>query len=397
MGSLMRKADIAIVGGGLAGALAGAMLGRAGIGTLVVDPHIMCPPDFRCEKLDGSQTQLLRKTGLQDVVLPASTRDEEIWLARLGRIVDKKPHDQLGILYDTLVNAVRSAVKPPAEFLYARATSILATADRQTVTLSNGENISARLVVLATGLGTNLRRSIGIERFELSRSHSVSIGFDIVPLGKPAFDFRALTYFPERPGNLMAYLTLFPIGPNMRANYFTYRDIRDPWLQQLRAAPAGTLAAALPRLQRVIGDFEIPTPIDIRPVDLYAVAGHRRSGVVLVGDAFATSCPAAGTGVTKVFTDVERLCNVHIPRWLATPGMGADKITAFYDDPVKRAADEDSQARAFFLRSLSIDEGAIWKARRWLRFGAHFGRGLMRRFRPNAPAHTERLRHAIER
>ena len=61
----------------------------------------------------------------------------------------------------------------------------------------------------------------------------------------------------------------------------------------------------------------------------------RQAGVVLVGDAFATSCPAAGTGTGKVFTDVERLCNVHIPRWLATPGMGADKIAAFYDDPVK--------------------------------------------------------------
>jgi hypothetical protein len=26
---------------------------------------------------------------------------------------------------------------------------------------------------------------------------------------------------------------------------------------------------------------------------------------------------------------------VHVPRWLATPGMGMDKIVAFYDDEVK--------------------------------------------------------------
>ena len=46
----------------------------------------------------------------------------------------------------------------------------------------------------------------------------------------------------------------------------------------------------------------------------------RKAGVVLIGDAFATSCPAAGTGARKVLTDVERLCNVYVPKWLATPG-----------------------------------------------------------------------------
>src|SRR4029450_6434634 len=103
--------------------------------------------------------------------------------------------------------------------------------------------------------------------------------------------------------------------------------------------PAEAIFGQLPRLQKITGAFEIASNVDIRPIDLYAVAGYRQSGVVLVGDAFSTSCPAAGTGVSKVFTDVERLCNVHIPRWLASPGMGEDKIAAFYDDPVKQACD----------------------------------------------------------
>ena len=65
-----------------------------------------------------------------------------------------------------------------------------------------------------------------------------------------------------------------------------------------------------------------------------------RAGVVLVGDAFASTCPVAGTGTDKVFTDVTQLCNVHIPAWLASEGMGEDKIAAFYDDPIKKACDE---------------------------------------------------------
>jgi 2-polyprenyl-6-methoxyphenol hydroxylase-like FAD-dependent oxidoreductase len=45
----MRITDVAIVGGGLAGSLAAAMLGRASIDAALVDPHEHYPPDFRCE------------------------------------------------------------------------------------------------------------------------------------------------------------------------------------------------------------------------------------------------------------------------------------------------------------------------------------------------------------
>ena len=48
----MRETDVAIVGGGLAGSTAAAMLGRAGIPAVLIDPHPTYPPDFRCEKLD---------------------------------------------------------------------------------------------------------------------------------------------------------------------------------------------------------------------------------------------------------------------------------------------------------------------------------------------------------
>src|SRR6266576_718820 len=52
-GKPMRYTDIAIVGGGLAGSTAAAMLGRAGIPAILIDPHPVYPPDFRVEKLAG--------------------------------------------------------------------------------------------------------------------------------------------------------------------------------------------------------------------------------------------------------------------------------------------------------------------------------------------------------
>jgi hypothetical protein len=80
-----------------------------------------------------------------------------------------------------------------------------------------------------------------------------------------------------------------------------------------------------------------------------------------------------------VFTDVERLCNVHIPQWLASDGMDADKIAAFYADPVKRACDEWSAAKAFDFRSVSIATSPYWTAQRWARFMAWSSQGLLRR------------------
>src|SRR5262249_30588380 len=313
----MRHVDVAIAGGGLAGATAAAMLGRAGLAVAVVDPHPVYPFDFRSEKLAGPQVHLLRRTGLADPVLAAATAIDDLWIARFGRLVERRRSDQYGILYDSLVNVVRAQIPASAAFVAAKVMAIFTGADRQTIVLSNGEKIGARLVVLATGLNNALRRMLGIGRLELSPCHSLSIGFDVVPVGGGRFEFPALTYYPQRPAERISSLAFFPAGAAMRANLFLYREPRDPWLKRLREQPRETLFAAMPELRKLSGDFAVDGDINIRPVDLCAVKGYRQPGVVLVGDAFATSCPAAGTGVNKVFTDVERLCNVHVPRWFA--------------------------------------------------------------------------------
>ncbi|NVN86786.1 MAG: FAD-dependent monooxygenase [Rhodopseudomonas sp.] len=377
----MRYTDIAIVGGGLAGSIAAAMLGRAGISTIVIDPHPVYPPDFRCEKLGGAQLDILRKTGLAEAVLRATTHDRDVWIARFGYLVDKKPSDQYGILYDTLVNTLRAEIPPEVEFIHAKATAIATSTERQRIKLSDGEEISARLVVMANGLNKGLRRTLGIKNRVISECHSVTIGFDLAPVGRAAFAFPALTFYPQRSRDRMAYLSLFPIGSVMHANLMVYRKLDDPWFQQMREAPEAALRSLMPRLGRITGDFKVVGPVKIRPADLYVAEGHRQPGVVLVGDAFCTSCPAGGTGTDRVFTDVERLCNVHIPNWLTTPGMGQDKIASFYDDPQKTAIDAWSTNKAFHLRALSTRNGPIWRARRWARFIVRAGQGQIRQFR----------------
>jgi 2-polyprenyl-6-methoxyphenol hydroxylase-like FAD-dependent oxidoreductase len=378
----MRYTDIAIIGGGLAGSTMAAMLGRAGVPAVLIDPHPAYPPDFRVEKLSGrEQIERFRKTGIAEAVLRAATHNGENWIARFGYLLDKKPSQQYGLVYDGLVNAIRAQIPPGVEKIFAKAVSISTSAERQKIVMSNGEEISARLAVLANGLNVGLRRNLGIERQIVSACHSITLGFDLVPVGRPSFGFPALTYFSERPSDRTPYISLFPIGNTMRANLFVYREMDDPWLQEMRRAPEKTLNASLPRLRRITGEFGISGDIKIRPADLYVSSGHRQPGVVLVGDAFETSCPVTGTGTDKVFTDVERLCNVHIPAWLTTDGMSASKIAAFYDDPIKIACDSWSAAKASHFRSVSIDNGITWRAQRWARFVAWSGEGILRRLR----------------
>jgi len=194
----MRYTDIAIVGGGLAGSTAAAMLGRAGVSALLIDPHPTYPPELRCEKLGGDQLDLLRKTGLAEPTLRATTLDGKVWEARFGYVVARKPSDQHGIMYDTLVNAIRAQIPSSVDFILDKVMDIAVSDDRQTLTLAKGEPISARLVVVANGLNIGLRHKLGMERQDLSKCHSMMLGFDLVPAGRPAFGFRLSGLFPAR-------------------------------------------------------------------------------------------------------------------------------------------------------------------------------------------------------
>jgi 2-polyprenyl-6-methoxyphenol hydroxylase-like FAD-dependent oxidoreductase len=391
----MKYTDIAIIGGGLAGSTAAAMLGRAGIPTVLIDPHQVYPLDFRVEKISGDeQLDRFYRTGIADSVLRSATHDGENWIARFGYLLDKKPSRQYGIMYDALIGAVRAEIAAPGEIIYAKVTDVSTSAERQKLTLSDGETISARLVVLANGLSVGLRRNLGIERQILSASHSISIGFDMVPVGRPVFEFPALTYFSERASERVAYVTLFPIGNRMRANLFVYREVDDPWLREMRKNPVETMNAALPRLRRITGEYAVAGDVKIRPADIYVSTGYRQPGVVLIGDAFAATCPVTGTGTDKVFTDVAQLCNVHIPAWLATEGMDENKIASFYDDPVKQACDAWSMAKGFSFRKVTIETGLYWRAQRWARFLAWFGEGCLRRMRNGISTGSNRRPHS---
>jgi 2-polyprenyl-6-methoxyphenol hydroxylase-like FAD-dependent oxidoreductase len=113
---------------------------------------------------------------------------------------------------------------------------------------------------------------------------------------------------------------------------------------------------------------------------------------VLIGDAFQTNCPAAGTGVARLLVDVDRLCTEYAPRWLATSGMGQEKIAQFYSDRDKIAADQQSLKMARFRQALTSRDDIGWDVRRRLHF---LRRSLAHRVDQMHPGWIGRVRGAL--
>lgn len=387
-GTASEPRDILIVGAGLAGISTAAALAGRGLRITLIDFRDSHPPDFRAEKIGEKQVVYFDKFGLGHGARRQLDSFDGVWVHRFGRIVEKGHGREYSSPYGDLVNALRGDLPAEIEQVTGRVTEVRTSAERQVVDLSDGRSFSGRLLVVATGLGDAIRNKLGIERIVTSPSHSVVAGFDLT--NSPSdFPFSSLVWISERPADRMAYLTLFPMGDRMRANLFLYRAPNDPWCMRFRREPDAALRDLLPQLASEFGPIGVQGTVQLRPTDIATVRHHRRDGMVLIGDAFFTTCPVTGTGIDKALNDVDRLQQL-VPGWLATPGMAADKICQFYDDPVKQQVDADSLSLALRERAVRVDttvSGRMLRLRRnVLRRGAYRVRSVLESLSHPQPA-----------
>jgi 2-polyprenyl-6-methoxyphenol hydroxylase-like FAD-dependent oxidoreductase len=356
------EADVVILGAGASGCAAAAAISRAGHRVVMVDLHRIYPSEFRAEKFGERQFAYMSKFGLGPAGRENLTRFEGVWLYNYGRIVDRLDKPEYSLDYGDFVNGLRRALPAEVTLLFGKVQTMATGADRQELTLADGTRITARLLVLATGLIDVARRALGIDKRVISEAHSLIFGFD---LAQPpaAFPFPSLVWYLDRPADRGAYLALFPIKDRMRANLFTYKKLADPWVKACRADPAAALHALIPDFERHFGRLDVAGPVAARPVDLIRTENFLKPGVVLIGDAFMTTCPTTGTGIDRAFGDVDALIR-HLPGWLATPGMDVDKLAAFYADPAKTERDMLALRSSFRDRAMRMNVGFVGRARR---------------------------------
>jgi 2-polyprenyl-6-methoxyphenol hydroxylase-like FAD-dependent oxidoreductase len=356
--------DALIVGGGISGTLAATTLGRAGYKVCLIDRYEVYPRDFRAEHLEGAMIELLDRLDVLGDLTHNLFRGETVAVARYGRTFGTAPGLNFGLRYETLVNRARAALPLNVQVVTGRVTNITATKMIQEICLADGRTLSGRLAILATGLGLRLCKQAGIRRRVLRSGHSLTFGFEIELSDRTPLRNSFLVYQRERIEDRIDYLATFTLGSRTRVNLFTYWDYKEPWTKSFIADPDAGLRQVLPGLEHAVGPYRACGPVEARPVDLYVSENVEVDGVVAIGDAYQASCPATGMGMVRLLTDIEQLCRWHLPRWLETPGMGVDKIAAYYRDPVKQACDAKALHDSTYRRAVSTETGVLWDLHR---------------------------------
>jgi len=354
------SAEIIVVGAGMAGVTAAAVLGQQGHTVILVDPRPSCPPLFRCEKLEPHQAEALRKFDLLKYLLPQAGHIREVRGGYNGRLFKIDPIEQYSMYYSDMVNLLRTHMPNGVECKLGHVERIVNSDELQRVTLKGGEELTSRLVVLACGVSSELQTSLKLRKDVIQKDQSLAFGFSIARLDGLPFSFDAITYYPTTSTEYVDYLALFVMGQAMRANLFVFRCASDPWVRQFVKQPDQMLKSSLPKLSRLIGDFRVVTKVETGRVDLYRMYGQNQPGIVLIGDAFQVACPSTGMGFTKLLTDVDVLAEC-VPQWFATPGIDCGKIATFYTNPRKKAVDDRAVKAAFFGRHAVMDRSVLWR------------------------------------
>ncbi len=372
--------DAVVVGAGVAGASAASGLANRGLRVALVDRRARCAPCFKAEKVEPDQADLLRELSLFDGVRSKLTPIRGVASAYRGRVLDVVEIEQYGVDYWELANAIRDLVPDSVEQRTKRVVQIDLSDERRRVVLDDGSALEGRLVVLATGISPGLAADLGLEYRDVRRPHSLAFGFDVEVERAPE-RFDSLTYFSGRISTRLDYLTLFPIGARWRANLFSYLDPRDGLARAFLRTPTEAVASSFPGLASLVGSLSATSRVEAQKIDLYQLSGPPRAGLVAIGDAYQSVCPATGTGISKVLTDAVVLCD-HLPGWIATPGMGSEKLVDYYGDPRKRAGDAQSLDWAEHRRNFSTRTDLRWRvhrARTWIEMYVRGRHGAPRR------------------
>lgn len=282
-----------------------------------------------------------------------------------GRIFKTVRVEQYGLNYADMVNALRAKMPPGVDYRRGRVELVVNSGYLQRVKLCGGEELTARLVVLASGVSSGLEANLGLHRRVVQKDQSLVLGFNVAASSAQAFDFDSIAYYSVSPSTRIGYLTFFKIHNTMRANLFVFRSVYDPWVREFIREPGQMLRRYLPKLSQATGEYHVTSKVESGRVDLYRMEGNPRPGVALIGDSFQSVCPSTGLGLDKILTDVDVL-SMCVSRWLATPGMGADKLADFYNHPRKLATDSRALQRAHNHRSAAIDPSLRWRIYRFL-------------------------------
>lgn len=302
-------AEAIIVGGGLTGLAAAIATAQAGLSTIHLAPP--APPDRRTSALMMPSVRYLQSAGLigapedyghaltQIRIIDATKRllraPETLFDARdagleafgwnFANVRLTEAFQMVGSKLDNLATRTKAL------------TAIELDGDGPSLTLADGTNLRAPLIIGADGKKSLVRASAGFRARENSFAQAALV-CDLElsrPLGGASVEF----HYPQGP------FTLVPAG-NTRAN-LVWIDDRD----MLNAAQAGGQEALAElfaeKSQRLFGAITVLTPAHVFPLSTITVDHAGDHGVALVGEAAHAFPPIGAQGLNLGLRDVADL------------------------------------------------------------------------------------------
>lgn len=332
----MNRVDLAIIGGGLAGASLALALKDSGLSIAVLEaiaPKIAGPAQFDARVLalaEGSRC-IYQTLGLWEALAPYATPIRHIHISdrghfgmsrlhaedegveALGRVLEMR--DLGRVLFNALAQLSNVRVYCPNTV-----TSVRPAADAALLTLDNGESIAAQLVVAADGGDSALRKSLGIVSRHYEYQQSAVIANVLTSKAHQGWAFERFT--DSGP------LALLPMSQGRASLVWSVRP------QDVEALLALDDAAFLTRLQERFG-WRLGRFIKVGTRQAYALTQscateQVRPRVVVLGNAAHSLHPIAGQGFNLTLRDVAVLAELLAERARGQHDLGELSVLRAY-------------------------------------------------------------------
>jgi 2-octaprenyl-6-methoxyphenol hydroxylase len=397
------KADVIIIGGGLIGLTQALALAAYGITSQVIDradPETMMAAGFdgRTSAISSSSMKMLHAIGLGDALSGKGCPIEQIWVSdglKPGAL-DFVPGADDGYLGQMFENRFlrrtlyEAAVAHEAITLHMPRYILAKHCDSGTasVTLDNGESLTADLMIVAEGRQSQTREEAGIKIAHWQYKHSAMVGaiYHAKPHGNVAYEI----FYPSGPFAVLPMLDSED-GRHRSAIVWSVDEADAPGYMKL--SPRGYSAELEKAMGGILGAVELAAPLSTYKLGFHHAGAITAERLVLIGDSAHGIHPIAGQGLNLGLRDVAALAEVLVggmrlgldfgdtqlldrySRWRSIDtllvAMSTDSLNRLFSIPGKTASavrrlgmgvvQRAAPAKAFFMAEARGESGALPK------------------------------------
>jgi 2-octaprenyl-6-methoxyphenol hydroxylase len=382
---MSERADVIIIGGGMIGLTQALALASHGISSHVVDradPQTMTALGFdgRTSAISSSSMKMFDAIGLSEALAGKGCPIRQIWVSdglKPGAL-DFVPNADDGFLGQMFENRfLRRTLYDAAlasDLIRLHMPAAIAGKDRDTaaarVTLADGTELTADLMIVAEGRQSQTREEAGIRIANWQYKHSAMVG----------------AIYHEKPHGNIAYEIFYPSGPfavlpmldgddgrHRSAIVWSVDEADAPGYMKL--SPRAYAAELEKAMGGILGSVQVAAPLSTYKLGFHHAGSITSERLVLIGDSAHGIHPIAGQGLNLGLRDVAALTEVLVEGMRLGLDFGDAQLLDRYSrwrsvDTLLVAMSTDSLNRLF-----SIPGKTASAVRR-------FGMGMVQRTRP---------------